>query len=350
MILQRLELKNFRSHLKKELEFAPGVNIIIGKNGVGKTNCIEAINYLISKKSHKTTNNKSMINSEHTSAQIRGEFQFGNIGLTVKEQISCGKTAPSSSTMLHEHHARVVTFSPESLEIISGVPEKRREILDSIISQYDNDYSEILQTFNKIVKQRNNLLKNSKKSADSDIFDVWNQRFAKYSSNISTKRQIIINHISERYQSIYNSIAQNKNNVKIELKTEPETVTNEAVLELLEKRLEKEKILGYTTSGAQKDDFMITVNGIHAKQNLSQGETWSLIFALIETEYQFFASVDKQFSRSDPILLLDDIFMGIDKQRRKKIVEIIKDKPQVIITSADEAEIPAGLQYNKIVI
>jgi DNA replication and repair protein RecF len=350
MFIKTVDLSNFRSHKTTSIEFERGVNVLFGANGTGKTNLLEAINYATRNYSHKTSNKKALIRKGADSASVQLVVHKESFAFTTRKEIvlNAKKNQNSASQV-----CKVILFSPETVNIILGEPESRRNYLDQIISQYDLTYSSALQKFEKIIRQRNHLLKSLKKNYASsavETLSVWNSRLAKYSENITAKRWKLVQLIEKHYSSIYNSVAKNSNSISVQLMQSVRKNTEAEIIQELEENLQKDILLGFTTIGAQKDDLLIEVDGLVPKGNLSQGEVWTLAFTLVMVEHKIFTEKESKLNFQEPVLLLDDVFLGLDQRRRQQVVEFIKDKEQVIITSADEREIPKNLVYNRISI
>ncbi|MDR1447711.1 MAG: DNA replication and repair protein RecF [Candidatus Ancillula sp.] len=348
MFIKTVDLNNFRSHKVASVEFMRGVNVVIGANGTGKTNLLEAINYATRNFSHKTSNKKLLIRKGNDCASIKLVVHKESFSFTIQKEIA---TSVKKNPNITPQVCKVILFSPETINIILGEPESRRNWLDRIISQYDFTYSNALQKFEKIIRQRNFLLKSLKKNYKSSAVDtlfVWDSRLAKYSENITAKRAKLVQLVEKYYSGIYNHVAENDNTIKVKLLQSVQINTEQEIVRELQGNLEKDILLGYTTIGAQKDDLLIEVDGFSAKGNLSQGEVWTLAFTLVMVEHKIFTEKESTMNFQEPVLLLDDVFLGIDHKRRQKVVEFIADKEQVIITTADEREIPKNLVYNRI--
>ncbi|MDR2083082.1 MAG: DNA replication and repair protein RecF [Candidatus Ancillula trichonymphae] len=348
MFIKTVRLNDFRSHKATSIEFGHGINVLLGGNGTGKTNLLEAINYATRNFSHKTSNKKALIRKGAECASIQLVVHKESFSFTIQKEIT---TTTKKNQNTAPQLCKVILFSPETTNIILGEPESRRNYLDQIISQYDLTYSDALQKFEKIIRQRNFLLKSLKKNYKSSVVDtlsVWNSRLAKYSENITAKRAKLVQLIEKYYSGIYNCVAKNNNTIKTELLQSVRVNEEAEIARQLEENLEKDILLGFTTIGAQKDDLLIEVDEFSAKGNLSQGEIWTLAFTLVMVEHKIFTEKESTMNFQEPVLLLDDVFLGIDQKRRQKVVEFIEGKGQVIITSALEREIPKDLKFNRI--
>jgi DNA replication and repair protein RecF len=337
IFLEKIELKNFRSHTKYETEFKKNINIILGKNGAGKTNILEAIYFFSSNFSHKTKKTKLLVKKGKKDFYIRETININKKSISEEKNL-CKKTTPLIKTVI---------FSPENTDFINGDPEKRRHYIDSIISQYDPLYEKTLLQMNRILKQRAKVLKGAKTPNEMKI---WNEQYAKYSENISKKRQNLILKVNQEISTIYQKIAKDNKKASLKIKTHPEKIQEKRILYELENTFEKEKILNYTNVGAKSDDIKTFLNNDEMKGNSSYGEQWSLMISFVLAVYNVLQQSNEKFYNATPLLLLDDAFTGLDENRRKQLVKHIKDVNQVIITCANEKEIPKDVKYNKITL
>ena len=225
-------------------------------------------------------------------------------------------------------------FSPENTDIINGDPEKRRHYLDSIILQYDPLYEKTLLRMNKILKQRAKFLKVAQTTEEMQL---WDERYAKYSENISKKRQKLLVKVNQEIENIYKNLAQDDKTVSLKLKTFPEKIDQKRITFELKANFNKEKILNYTNVGAKSDDIKILLDGHEMKGNSSYGEQWSLMIAFVLAVYKVLRQSGEKFYDATPILLLDDVFTGLDESRRKRLVAHIKEVNQCIITCAKKS-------------
>lgn len=328
MIIKNIKLVNFRNHSKYELECKDSTSLILGENGCGKTSVLEAIYILTRGKSFRAVDAEILKRGEDF---YRIEMEFCNGEKNVATFDGKDKTFvvldKKSKRLPKKSKYPVVLFLPSDLNLVSSSPNSRREYFDRIFSQFNEKYNDSLLRYEKALKQRNELLKSDYLSRDA-VFS-WNILLAKYGVEILRFRQDFLGEINEKFTNIYRSIAENNDEVFIELKTCGKVDEN-YYLRCLEDSFEKDKILGHTTFGIHRDDFVFKFNQKEADSSASRGETRSMILALkfIEAEMIY------QKLSLRPIVLLDDVFSELDESRRRCLVRNLKDN-QVIITSVE---------------
>lgn len=329
MIIRAVKLVNFRNHSEYNLECKDETSLILGKNGCGKTSVLEAIYILLRGKSFRAVDAEILKRGEDF---YRVELEFNNGEKTVVTFDGENKTFlildKKTRRLPKKNKYPVVLFLPSDLNLISGSPAKRRDYFDRVFSQFNERYDDSLSKYNKALKQRNELLKRENLKP-GDVFS-WNMLLARYGNEICKFRRQFVDEINERLTRVYRSIADNDDEVELQLETQAEGVSEEKYLKQLEANLERDKYLGHTGFGVHRDDFVFFFNGKMADGSASRGETRSLILALkfIEAELIY----EKTGLR--PVVLLDDVFSELDKTRQKCLVKNFKDN-QVIITSVE---------------
>lgn len=212
-----------------------------------------------------------------------------------------------------------------------------------------------MSNYNHIIKQRSILISGKTGGANvNQQLDFWDEKYANHSTYITNSRSRLIHKINEHIGNIYDDIIshlQSRNTILKDLKvifeTTPDTVNNEAIINALKENRPKELILGWTNIGAKGDDFTLDLGGNAVKGNSSYGEQWSIMIAFTLSIWQILKDVDSSFTNFEPILLLDDVFTGLDESRRKELARQIKKITQCIITCADEKDLP-NFKYNRI--
>jgi len=330
MQLKTLTLRNFRNYISLDIEFSYPINILVGENASGKSNILESIYMLGNAKSYRTYLDEELINHEKSQFYLKGtlETPLGQLIVEIANSVDGkklvkidGKNQQKISDMMGL--VRVVIFSPESIEIIKGIPSIRRKFLDQLICQINPAYLHNLQTYQSVIKQRNELLKKLReKKAKIELVEPWNIQIAEAGINIMLEREKVINNIAELSKSKHFQLTQNSEeldisyNPSIDLKN----VSNvEDYLRMLKSVQEREIRLGTTTIGPHRDDINILVNGFDARKFCSQGQqrTIALSIKLAEMEC-IYNELDDQ-----PILLLDDVSSELDQRRAKLVYELI---------------------------
>lgn len=338
MYIKNLSLTNFRNYKNQTIEFCPKTNIIYGKNGQGKTNIIEGIYFFSNGKSFRCIKEKEVIKFNEEWAKIDADFvkedyeSNATIFLADKKSIKLnGAQIERLSEIVGEYN--IVIFTPDYLNLVKEGPGIRRQFLDSFISQIKPSYFKNLIIYYKVLKQRNNLLKQKNKKMLSTL-DVWDEKLASVGAKISKMRNEAIKKINETVNLI---TEDNNMTEKIELVYEPsikgDFESEYNFFEQLKMTRERDLEKGITLTGPHRDDFDIFMNGINIKKFGSQGQMRSCVLKLKLSECE----IIEEKTLQSPILLLDDIMSELDEERRKFFLNNIKNK-QVIITCTDKEE------------
>lgn len=366
MYLSHLSLTNYRSYTQAEIELKPGPNILIGANGVGKTNVAEAINYLAVQHSHRVSNNHPLVRIGETQALARGRIHRGEQAVSIEYEINPGKSnrvainrgAPQAARQAYGIF-KAVLFAPEDIELVSGQPDIRRRFMDDLIVQMRPALGDARRDFDRVLRQRNALLKSGRKpGAWTDEHEttlaVWNEHLSKAAARLINGRlhalRLLAAPTSEAYAELsngnkpagfaYQSTVALATGQHAEVPDELSLY--EAVLAELQTVYQQERDRGVTLVGPHRDDLVITLGPAPAKGFASHGETWSLALALRLASYRVLAEDDTN-PHARPVLILDDVFAELDAARRDRLAEMIRDAEQLIITAAVTADIPEGL-------
>lgn len=354
MYIKNLVLKNFRNYGGEKFEFSPGLNVLSGKNAQGKTNCAEAVFYLCTGTSPRTRREKQLIKSGEPYADISClcEGRYGGVEISAhiseggREVKVNGNKITRNADLLGNIFA--VFFSPQELRLIQDGPDERRRFLNVSVSQLSRSYFVALSRYNKILEQRNNLLKNRDLETVFETLPVWDAQLCKYAAVIANSRADYISKLSPLAAEAHAYLTDGAE----ELKISPER-RYRGTAEELEKRLfdelsnnyERDIRLGYTVSGPHRDDLNITVNGTDAKTFASQGQTRTAALAIKLAEVGVFKEACGEY----PVLILDDVMSELDLPRRKKLVART-DGLQTIITCTHAERVLYGKGANKIMI
>ena len=332
MIINNIKLTNFRNHSSYSLNCNRNITLIIGNNGFGKTSILEAIYILMRGKSFRATDPEII---KHESDFYRIELEYDN-GETIAASFNGDKktfliAGKKSQRLPKKYKYPVVLFLPSDLNLISHSPGRRREYFDRIISQLSEDYGNSLSRYEKALKQRNELLKNEHRSSDA-LFS-WNIILSQYGTKILKQRRDYIEDLNKRITKVYQSIAENQDQVNIKYKTDLPDTNEATYLRQLEQNSTKDYILGHTSFGVHRDDYIFDFNHKIANGSASRGETRSIILALKFIE----AGQVYQTTNLHPIILLDDVFSELDTLRRRALTKNFKDN-QIIITSVEKID------------
>ncbi|RQD73913.1 MAG: DNA replication/repair protein RecF [Candidatus Syntrophonatronum acetioxidans] len=349
MHLKKLSLINFRNYIKEEVSFDPHLNIFLGDNGQGKTNLLEAIYFLSGGKSNRTRQDKELINWEKDLFTLRGiyESKKGSGSINILNPRGDRKRYKLNGIEKRENSGEIkaVLFSPDDLNLIKGSPSLRRNFLDREGSQIFPLYSYNLKKYNKVLRQRNKLLKLN--MIGDKYLEPWDRQLIEYGSFIVKKRLEIINKMSMLSRLIYRRLTQGRENFQISYFSEmgfQGEDSLEKIRDILEnslhKKREEEIRYGATLLGPHRDDLHVFVEGQEARLYGSQGQQrtgiLSLKMAILE--------IIKGYWGEYPLLLLDDVFSELDEERRDYLVKEIKNGMQTFITSTREKNISPGLE------
>ena len=341
MWITSLEMQNFRNYESQKIDFSENVNVFYGDNAQGKTNIIEAIFMCSIGKSFRTSKEKETIKHNEEFTNIVLNYQNKDRDGNIKVQISNKKTIFVNGVKVKKlsellGKVNIVLFTPDDINILKNGPDQRRKFLNMMIGQIRPNYVNILNTYTKVMEQRNNYLKqirdlDNKNKINYELLDIWDEKLASLSYKICLYRTEFINKISEKIKDIHKNITENKEEIKIEYITE--SSDEKKLLELIKQRRKLDIIKGYTTKGAHRDDFNIYIDGDLVNVYGSQGQHRTAVLSLKMSELE----IIKEETGESPILLLDDFMSELDSKRRKNLLSNIGDT-QVIITCTDEME------------
>lgn len=336
MEILNLKLTNFRNFRNLNLEFSSKINLIIGNNGSGKTNLIEAINLLALTKTFRNVFDNVLIKNNCKSATIKGDVKsqiINNFQLEITKEGKKVKINGNNINKFSDYISKIliVTFSSNDLKLIKDSPNTRRKLLNIEISQLNNNYLRHLNEYNKIIKQRNAFLKilYTNKTVSLDYLNILTEKLIDYGLNIYKERKKFIDLINELISSIYENIANNKT-LKVIYKSEFFN-TKEYLLEKYKKNLEKDIILGKTLVGIHTDDIEFKIDDLNLKDYGSEGQQKNAILAFKFSEIK----IIEKLKNEKPILLIDDLYSELDKSKIKNILNLIDCQNQTFITVTD---------------
>lgn len=340
MILKSITLTNYKSFSAKTVDFDPKINCFIGPNGTGKSNVLDAIYHLSFGKSYFNPISSQNIKHGEDFFAIKGSYKNES-----KEEVVIINFKKNDKKVIKRNNKKyekfsdhigfipLVIISPSDRNLIAEGSDIRRKFIDSVISQSDKKYLENLINYNKILTQRNSLLKLifKNKNFDKQTIQVYDSQLESIGEKIHMKRKMFLNHFIPVFKDKYKSISNNNEDVDIRYKTDLEF---DKLSVLLQENLEKDMFLQYTSKGIHKDDLVFNINDYSVKKFGSQGQQKSLLIALKLSQFDFLKSQNK----NNPILLLDDIFDKLDKNRVKQIINLVSanDFGQIFISDTDE--------------
>lgn len=354
MFIKNLHLKNFRNYAEEDFAFFPGMNVLSGKNAQGKTNCAEAIFYLCTGTSPRTRREKQLIKYGEDVAFISCECEgrYGHVEITAsirenaREVKVNGNKITRNADLLGNIFA--VFFSPQELRLIQDGPDERRRFLNVSISQLSRGYYVALSRYNKILEQRNNLLKNKDLDTVFDTLPVWDAQLCKYAANIARSRADYVEKLAPLAAEVHNFLTDGREELFIGLEKKykgDEEALEKRLFDELSNNYDRDIRLGFTASGPHRDDLNIKINGEDAKAYASQGQTRTAALSLKLAEVNVF----KDACGEAPVLILDDVMSELDLPRRKKLVSRCEGL-QTVITCTHAERVLYGKEANKIMI
>ena len=376
MLIKHISLANFRNYETADVSFSPGVNLLVGPNGQGKTNLVEAIRYLSTLSSHRVAGYLPLIRHarpeiEQAVIRVLANHDSRDALLEVELNRSSPNRArinKANATRLRDilGYVNTVTFAPEDLDIIKKDPSNRRAFIDELLVQVSPRFSGVFTDYDRVLKQRNTLLRTARQTSAKgtalSTLDAWDESLVKFGSEIVAARVALVERLrpllTEAYQSI--AIANNEPRILIKSSLVGVTVVDEddtdaleniessnvaEVEELFRAKLaqirQNELDRGITMVGPHRDDLVLMLSDLPAKGYASHGESWSFALALRLASISLLRAETRS---GDPILILDDVFAELDAGRRSRLAELVANNEQVIITAAVGEDVPAELK------
>ena len=376
MLVKHLALANFRNYSTADIAFSPGVNLLVGPNGQGKTNLVEAIRFMSTLSSHRVAGYLPLIRNarpEVDQAIIR--VLANHEGRDALLELELNRLTPNRARINKATAPRVrdvlgyvntVTFAPEDLDIVKKEPSNRRAFIDELLVQVSPRFAGVFSDYDRVLKQRNTLLRTARqtgaKGTSLSTLDAWDESLIKFGSEIVAARIALVERmrplLTEAYQAI--AIANNEPQILMKSSLLGDAVTEDDDTESLEniensnesevEQLFRGKLAqirsrelerGITMVGPHRDDLVLMLSDLPAKGYASHGESWSFALALR------LASIDllRAETRSgDPVLILDDVFAELDAGRRARLAELVANNEQVLITAAVGEDVPDQLR------
>jgi DNA replication and repair protein RecF len=359
MYLQRLELTDFRNHPAVAVELTPGPSVLVGPNGVGKTNVLEAIGYLATLSSHRSGQESNLVRVGAASAVVRASVVRDGRTILIDLEIRPGaglrgrlNKAPMPRPRDLLGTVRATLFAPEDLAMVRGDPEERRRFLDALAVQRLPRHLAIRQDYERILRQRNTLLRSAggrpPPGGGLATLDVWDDKLASAGGELWAERLRLVEALRPLVERAYQELAAQPDPVEMTyvssvlgsetLDPEP-TDLAQAIRERLRLDRSREIERGVTLSGPHRDDLTLTLRGLPARTHASHGEAWSLALAFRLAAHRLLAD-----DGEEPILLLDDVFAELDRQRRERLVDLAMAVEQSIITASVAEELPEQLK------
>ena len=366
MRVSHVALDDFRSYRHAVVEFAPGTTVLLGSNGQGKTNLVEAVSYLSAFSSHRVSAEQALVRlplspdeAQPGGAVVRVRLVTAGERETVIElEIVRGKAnrAKVNRTQVRPREVlgllKSVVFSPEDLQIVRGDPQLRRQFLDDLLIQQHPLIAQVKSDFDKVARQRAALMKSAQSqlrrgfTPDFSTVEVWDDTFAQLSAQLSLARVGLVEELRGPAAHAYEEIGGSPRKLDIEFLASQgncpvggdlATIAGE-LKEILASSRMKEAERGVNLFGAHRDDLKLTLGGIPVKGYASHGETWSVALSLRLGAFELLSR-----DGDTPILILDDVFAELDSSRRAGLTRMITEAEQVLITAAVADDVPQEL-------
>lgn len=349
MIVNRLNILNYKNHSERNLEFSSQINCFIGDNGAGKTNILDALHYISMVKSFLGGTDLGNIYFGEDFFALNAEISYENkvdsikIFFSKEQKKKTIKKNDKSYSRISEHigYLPSVMISPYDSNLISDSGESRRRFLDAMIAQISSSYLFDLLQYNKILQQRNALLKifAKNKTFDKESLGIYTEPLVKYGVLIHQKRKEFVQDLIPKVQYFYQVISGGREAINIQYDS---TLNENDFLAQLVENEQKDRALTYTSVGIHKDDLLLEMNGFLLKKIGSQGQQKSFLIALKLAQIE---RIKKLTSRL-PILLLDDIFDKLDKSRVRQLIEVLNQENfgQIFLTDTDENRVKEVLE------
>ena len=357
MYVAHLTLHDFRSYADLEIELEPGVTSFVGRNGQGKTNIVEAIDYLSSLSSHRVAADLPLVRRGAGQAVVRAAVVRDERRAVLEIEINPGKSNRARINRSQLPRARellglvrTVVFAPDDLALVKGDPTERRRFSDDLLVLHRGArYAGTRSDYDRVLKQRNSLLKTARgrgSSAESVLstLEVWDERLARLGAEIMAARARLVEDLNPLLGKAYEAVARgaSRDDASITYKPsfEPEDPDLEAaMLAEIQRRRPDELDRGISLVGPHRDDLLCSLGEFPVKGYASHGESWSFALAMRLSSYELLRSTGE-----DPVLILDDVFAELDTGRRAQLADLVSGAEQVLVTAAVADDIPEGLR------
>ncbi len=356
MNINSLSLKNFRNYTEETISFSSGINVLTGANAQGKTNAAEAIFFLCTGYSPRANKDKLVIKNGLDTAEIFGKAtsSYGDVSV----RINFNKNDKKSIYVNEIQVLRIgeilgninsVFFNPSELKLVQESPEDRRRFLNVSLSQMSKSYFYSLQRYNKILSQRNNLLKDPDTSIIRETLPIWDMQLTKEAGKIIKARNEFIKQIQPIAQEKHAFLTDGKESLT--MKTESGYYGSEediayAMYQDLKTGMERDLRLGFTSIGPHRDDIKFLLNQDDVRIYGSQGQQRTVALSLKLAETEIFYNKFNEY----PILILDDVLSELDKKRQRKLISAVKHLQTIFTTTHLDRTVFKGVEFNKIVI
>jgi len=363
MHVSKLTLHDFRSYSDVEIELERGATAFIGSNGQGKTNLVEAIDYLSRLDSHRVSNDAPLVRAGTDQAIVRADVVKGDRTALLELEITPGRAnrarinrgaLPRTRDLVGV--LRTVIFSPEDLALVKGDPSDRRRFLDSLLVLRTPRLAGVKADYDRVLKQRNTLLKSARGRRNVEIatLDIWDENLARTGAELVAARLTLLDalapHLIDAYERVAAAsapdrrivLATYRSSVVLDPELRDQATIERLILDEIERRRRDEVDRGISLVGPHRDDVVLTIGELPAKGYASHGESWSFALALKLASFELLRADD-----DDPVLILDDVFAELDQGRREQLADLVADAEQVLVTAAVADDVPDGLKGHR---
>jgi DNA replication and repair protein RecF len=358
MWVSAVALTDFRSYPAVDLSFDAGVTALIGPNGHGKTNLVEAIQYAASLGSHRVAGDAPLVRAGAERAVVRVAVERDGRRTLVEIEVNPGKAnrarinrAPVPRAREVLGVLRTVLFAPEDLALVKGDPAERRRFLDELLAQRAPRFAGVRGDYDRVLKQRNALLKSAaaaRRGGDLRTLDVWDEHLARAGAELLAGRLELVESLRPLVDKAYTAVAQRGGPATVDYRSSlgPDAALvadrdalAAALLAETQRMRAAELDRGVSLVGPHRDDLVLTLGQLPARGYASHGESWSYALALRLASYDLL----RADAGADPVLLLDDVFAELDAQRRERLAELVGGAEQAIVTAAVAGDVPEQL-------
>ena len=368
MHVAHLSLHNFRSYADLDVALEPGATAFIGRNGQGKTNLVEAIDYLSRLSSHRVATDAPLIRAGADQAVVRASVVKEGRTALLEVELNPGRAnrARINRSPLPRPReiiglVRTVVFAPDDLTLVKGDPSERRKMLDDLLVLRAPRLAGVRSDYDRILKQRNSLLKTagiargSSRDAAMATLEIWDDNLARVGAEILGARLQLVEDLRPYLGKAYEAVARGASRDDADLEYKPSievgtpeaTDLQQALLDAIAARRKDELDRGISLVGPHRDELLLTLGTgsgpddlrLPVKGYASHGESWSFALALRLASYDLLRA-----DGDDPILVLDDVFAELDAERRSQLAQLVAGAEQVLVTAAVAADVPASLQ------
>jgi DNA replication and repair protein RecF len=357
--LRRLAVTDFRSWESAELDLRPGVTVLVGPNGVGKTNLVEAAGYLATLGSHRVATDAPLVRRGAERAVVRGLVVHQGRELAVELEIAPGRAnrarvnrAPVARPRDVLGILRTVLFAPEDLALVRGDPGERRRFLDDLLVSRYPRYAAVRADYDRVLRQRSALLKTARNGGDLRTLDVWDGHLARHGAALLAGRLELVAGVAPLAVDAFAEVAPTSEAIAVAYRAslegelpagadELEPLLLDAMARLRRQEVER----GVCLVGPHRDDLELRLGDGPAKGYASHGESWALALALRLASYRLLCADDVE-----PVLVLDDVFAELDARRRSALAAVARRAEQVLITAAVAEDVPEGLDGDRFAV